>query len=79
MKRKTSRGTLLPVQKLDTYGNVFLSMESAEEEQSEDMIKEPPDKKPLINRPKAPPRRTKHKGKDGQNGSEELIDWLNAE
>ena len=61
-----------PRAKLDIYGNVFLSMESAEDEQSEDMIKEPPDKKPPINRPKVPPRRTKLKGKDGQHGSEEL-------
>ena len=61
-----------PRAKLDIYGNVFLSMESAEDEQSEDMIKEPPEKEPPINRPKVPPRRTKLKGKDGQHGSEEL-------
>ena len=58
-----------PRAKLDVYGNEFLSVESAEEEPSEDMIKEPPDKKPPINISTAPLKRTKPRGSDGQYGS----------
>ena len=60
-----------PRAKFDVYGNEFLSVESAEEEPSEDMIRKPPDKKPPTNISTAPPKRTKARGSDGQHGSEE--------